>query len=191
MESDLQDEDDHPSREDVLNNPDISGTHSDINGQSGEDGLGHQRPLTELYDQLRSLLNHTKTERILENRWNRVKKYYVDDYRAFFQQDMMTAELSHLPRRASQNGALEPQRHRSTQVGVVLWRWAERDRLFDALSKGGRHDLPALAEAIGSKSILEVVDFLEVMQKSAVRGSYVREHTPTEWLSSSRYSSRY
>ena len=173
MEVDLQDEEDRPDQEAELTDSNTSTTHDETNDQGNEENLGVsdgedgriERPLDGLYDQLRASLNHTKAGRLLEKRWNRIKKYYVDDYRALFQQEMLRTDQLEQSSDQSQNEInLTKLKHSPSQIGIVTWGWDEKVRLYEALSRHGRHDLPALAEAIGSKSILEVADFLHAMQ---------------------------
>lgn len=52
-----------------------------------------------------------------------------------------------------------------SQVGLTLWSSEEKEALFTVLSKKGKDDLKAIAEAIGSKSEPEVHVYLRLLQQ--------------------------
>ena len=56
------------------------------------------------------------------------------------------------------NGGV-PSRLNPSQIGVLTWSSEEKESFFEALSRRGRHDLPALAEMTG-KSEVEVHEYL-------------------------------
>lgn len=53
---------------------------------------------------------------------------------------------------------------RKMQVGASIWRPSEKNRLFIALEKVGKHDLKALSEFIGTKSQAEVQQYIQVFE---------------------------
>ena len=53
---------------------------------------------------------------------------------------------------------------RKMQVGASIWRPSEKNRLFIALEKVGKHDLKALSEFIGTKSQAEVQEYIQVFE---------------------------
>jgi len=58
-----------------------------------------------------------------------------------------------------------------SQIGITTWTAHEKSVLFTALDRRGRHDVPALAAAAGTKSIPEVQDYLNLLQKVCVEES--------------------
>ncbi|KAJ4354208.1 uncharacterized protein N0V89_005942 [Didymosphaeria variabile] len=49
---------------------------------------------------------------------------------------------------------------RASQLGVTVWTPSEKEAFFSALERLGQDDLPGIASAVGSKSILETRQFL-------------------------------
>ena len=50
-----------------------------------------------------------------------------------------------------------------SQIGMSFWSAIDKFRFFTALDRHGRHDLPALGKAVGTKSALEVQQYLNVL----------------------------
>jgi len=89
-----------------------------------------------------------------KRRWKRLGKHYNDRYLDLFQQGQQTVELGE-PLLLSQHGS-------------VLWTPLEKERFFSALARKGRHDVPAMSAAVGSKSEVEVMQFLLMLKDSAL-----------------------
>jgi len=62
----------------------------------------------------------------------------------------------------------------ASQIGVIDWASEEKALFFAALDRLGRDDLPGISDAIGTKTIPEVRDFLLLLQDSSA------EHETTE-----------
>ncbi|KAK5097041.1 hypothetical protein LTS08_007061 [Lithohypha guttulata] len=79
-------------------------------------------------------------------RWGRLAKSYSDQYVELF-----TAEYE----RGEVKRPLE-----TSQLGSVIWTGEEKETFFEALARKGRHDLQALSNLVGTKSVVEVQDYL-------------------------------
>lgn len=64
----------------------------------------------------------------------------------------------------------------SKQIGASIWRPPERAMFFAALDRVGRHDVPAIAKAVGTKSIAEVHQYIMLLDSAedVVRSSTLR-----------------
>ncbi|KAF2101450.1 hypothetical protein NA57DRAFT_53418 [Rhizodiscina lignyota] len=62
-------------------------------------------------------------------------------------------------------------RFAQTHFGASLWTSKEKDVMFEALARYGRDDLPKVSAAIGSKSKLEVRDYLFTLKDGLVEHS--------------------
>lgn len=76
-------------------------------------------------------------------------------------------ELLHSPVEEISSGGVEVSEPvlQPSQVGLTLWSSEEKEILFTVLSKKGKDDLKAIAEAIGSKSEPEVHVYLQLLQQ--------------------------
>ncbi|ETN36675.1 uncharacterized protein HMPREF1541_08953 [Cyphellophora europaea CBS 101466] len=88
------------------------------------------------------------------SKWSRLGKQhnpkYLDLFRKSWQDDYDPTETE----------ALE-----ASQIGVVRWQPDEKVRVFRALERHGRHDLSLLSREIGTKSELEVKQYLDILQR--------------------------
>ena len=66
----------------------------------------------------------------------------------------------------------------ATQMGMSTWRSQEKDSLFRALARRGSDDLPGLANAVGTKSELEIRAYLDMLQQAMTR-SHLNGSRPT------------
>ncbi len=87
-------------------------------------------------------------------KWNRLRKYYNDQYLELFKTTFDPDEDHRF------NGHLPP-----TQLGAVLWHPDEKAKLYRALCRKGRHDLPALADLVSSKSVIEIKAYLDNLRE--------------------------
>ncbi|OTA90273.1 hypothetical protein M434DRAFT_33688 [Hypoxylon sp. CO27-5] len=55
-----------------------------------------------------------------------------------------------------------------TQLGAITWTAAEKRAFFSALARLGRDDLPGIASRIGSKSVLEVHQYITLLDAAAL-----------------------
>ncbi|KKY23430.1 hypothetical protein UCRPC4_g02878 [Phaeomoniella chlamydospora] len=69
------------------------------------------------------------------------------------------------------------------QHGIIRWTSEEKELFFQALSRKGRHDVKAISDSIGSKTVIEVIAYLKLLQdRSAHRHLYL-EHPRVPALS--------
>lgn len=80
-------------------------------------------------------------------RWARLSRFYNDQYLDFFIKDS---------RPAAANTTLT-----ISQYGAVMWTDTEKEAFFSALALKGRHNLTELAAIIGTKSVIEIRDYLD------------------------------
>ena len=52
-----------------------------------------------------------------------------------------------------------------TQIGLTEWSWEEKEDLFNAVARLGQHNTRGIAEAIGSKTEVEVVAYRDLLQE--------------------------
>ncbi|KAM3513283.1 hypothetical protein MY11210_003059 [Beauveria gryllotalpidicola] len=55
-----------------------------------------------------------------------------------------------------------------SQLGLTYWSSLEKTQFFEALSRLGKHDLPGIAQRIGTKSTIEVKHYLRVLHEAAI-----------------------
>lgn len=67
--------------------------------------------------------------------------------------------------------------YRSTQNGVVTWTAREREILFSVLDRKGKNGIREIADAIGSKSELEVLDYLKLLHRGMERQHLLNRHS--------------
>jgi RNA polymerase I-specific transcription initiation factor RRN5 len=102
-----------------------------------------------------------------EIRAKRLKGFYNNDYR-----ELLNAEIHEVVARAI------PDEYRSlprSQIGSSIWTGEEKDTFFSELSKLGRHDALRIALRIGSKSELEVQEYIHVLQQGMREKEHVRQ----------------
>lgn len=97
---------------------------------------------------------------VVESRLRRLKPFYSNEYRKVLNDTIIgivqgtsigTADL------------LSPK-----QIGITCWSSEELGDFFTALAKNGRHDLPAISSAIGTKTEPEVHVYLQLLQNATV-----------------------
>lgn len=95
-------------------------------------------------------------------RWNRLSKHYNDLYLDFFL-NSQSADDSFPPLVDS-------------QFGSVTWTSSEKTRFFSALTRKGRHNLPELATAVGTKSVVEIKDYLTRLKEADTEHQMFASH---------------
>lgn len=55
-----------------------------------------------------------------------------------------------------------------SQLGLTYWSPLEKKQFFEALSRLGKHDLPGIAQRIGTKSVIEVKHYLRVLHEAVI-----------------------
>ncbi|KAL2051223.1 hypothetical protein ABVK25_008471 [Lepraria finkii] len=88
-------------------------------------------------------------------RAKRLKPFYRDKYRELFNETVNEAASGEPP----DEELLPP-----CQVGATFWSAEEKEILFSALGKKGRHDLQGISADIGSKSDSEVRIYLQLLE---------------------------
>lgn len=66
-----------------------------------------------------------------------------------------------------------------TQNGIVIWTPKEKETLFNVLDRKGKNGIKQIAEAIGSKSELEVQEHLKLLHRGLERQHIRDRHTRT------------
>ncbi|KAJ6786744.1 hypothetical protein PWT90_02000 [Aphanocladium album] len=56
----------------------------------------------------------------------------------------------------------------ASQLGLTYWSPLEKSQFFEALSRLGKHDLPGIAQIIGTKSPIEVKHYLRVLHEAVL-----------------------
>jgi RNA polymerase I-specific transcription initiation factor RRN5 len=97
----------------------------------------------------------------LRSRKRHLDGKYCDAYRLLYNDAVNAASTRH-----EDDDAFQPY---ATTVGVSQWTAGEKSHFFAALARFGRDDLPAIAGAIGSKTILETRQFLLLVQEAYAR----------------------
>ncbi|EAW11962.1 uncharacterized protein ACLA_007210 [Aspergillus clavatus NRRL 1] len=69
--------------------------------------------------------------------------------------------------------------YNATQNGVVIWTPQEKETLFNILDKKSKNGIPEIAQAIGSKSELEVQQHLKLLHKGLERQHLRDRHSRT------------
>ncbi|KIW49414.1 hypothetical protein PV05_11094 [Exophiala xenobiotica] len=85
-----------------------------------------------------------------DRKWERLRRHYNDQYLELFKKTFQAKEEDS-----------SPDNFTATQLGAVIWESEEKDRLFDALRRKGRHDLQTISRLVGSKSEVEVKAYLD------------------------------
>lgn len=89
-----------------------------------------------------------------EQKWSRTRQHYNDAYL-----DIFKATFEPVDEESLSDDLV------STQLGAVLWEATEKARLFNAISRHGRHDLQAISNLIESKSEVEVKAYLDHLRE--------------------------
>ena len=107
-----------------------------------------------------------KSTETREERWERLQSQYSDQYLNLFNENCADGiEVA--------NNDLN-----STQIGLVNWSGSEKEQFFLALSRRSKADVRGIATSIGSKSELEVHEYLRLLQEEDQnRNLYSREAT--------------
>ncbi|KAL4876615.1 hypothetical protein BJY04DRAFT_222947 [Aspergillus karnatakaensis] len=70
----------------------------------------------------------------------------------------------------------------TTQDGIVIWTPQEKRMLYESLDRKGQSGIQDIATAIGSKSELEVQEYIRLLQKGVRRQHFNDSHTRTAVL---------
>ena len=91
----------------------------------------------------------------------RLKGCYNDNYRALYNDCVTEA--------AKRFGSSSPSFLARSQIGLSKWSSQEKEVFFNATAKLGRDNIPGIARAIGSKSQVEVREYLLLLRESYVQ----------------------
>ena len=120
-----------------------------IDSFSSQDGESLSYALIADHDNLPSPEHPTEPIAFHKMKWKRLRQHYNDQYLDLFNDAAQTEEgdlVGHVS---------------STQVGAVLWQPPEKTRLYQALSRKGRHDLQEISLIVGTKSPVEIKAYLD------------------------------
>jgi hypothetical protein len=92
-----------------------------------------------------------------ETRAKRLKPYYNNDYRELLNIDIEDTALGRL-----QDDGFPLQ---ASQIGSSIWTSAEKDLFFIALKRLGRDNVRGIASRIGSKSELQVQEYIQLLNQ--------------------------
>jgi RNA polymerase I-specific transcription initiation factor RRN5 len=146
MDPDLQDESDFEPSENSETVSQDGGRNVNRNTQ------GHHRSgLKDSRDALHSF-QLTRT-----SKWERLQPVYNDQYQELFREHVETERDEH-----------QAGHYQSSQLGAVIWNPAEKERLFEAVARIGRRNLPSLAQRVGTKSQLEIKAYLDRLQSEEI-----------------------
>ncbi|RDL35736.1 uncharacterized protein BP5553_06348 [Venustampulla echinocandica] len=143
----------------------ISPQSQDVDEQSSEDmrqwaadSQASQSP-SDLENPERSSRKRRRVESATEIRAKRVKNH-IAEYRDLLNSDIHDAATRIL----HENKVPLPQ----SQIGAVIWTSAEKELFFSALSRLGKSDLRGIAERIGTKSEVEVHDYIRLLDEAVI-----------------------
>lgn len=74
---------------------------------------------------------------------------------------------------------VDSENHSGTQNGAVFWTDSEKHVLFTVLSSKGKNGVKEIANAVGSKSELEVQEFLSLLHRGVERQHLIDRHSRT------------
>ena len=104
-----------------------------------------------------------------EQKWLQLQKCYHDGYAELLRQEITEGLTDGVP----------PVSLEQSQIGAVRWSPSEKEALYQALSRRGIRDLPQLASAVGSKSQLEIHEFLLLLREKESERHLFHRQTKT------------
>lgn len=141
---------------DDLTTPDHHRDGSELSSDDGLDHRGSARISGGLSDPISIPKQQHKLAAAIRQRWEQAEKHYSNEYAELFR--------STFSETVGDCGALAAD-FSPSQIGVVLWTAEEKQKLYTSISRKGRLDILGLAQAIDSKSQLEVLDYLQFLQQ--------------------------
>jgi RNA polymerase I-specific transcription initiation factor RRN5 len=109
--------------------------------------------------------SQSDTSNIAARRWD-VEGSYNDNYRRLFNEVVSEAASRFVP----PTSVVQPAAAPKARIGASVWSAKEKEIFFAALERLGKHDLPGIAEAIGTKSLPEVQELLLLLQDGVPAG---------------------
>lgn len=104
--------------------------------------------------------NKTQRRRHVEPRLRRLRPFYSTEYRKILN-DTIIGIAQGAP--IGDADLLSPK-----QIGITCWSSEELGAFFTALARNGRHNLPAISSAIGTKTEPEVHVYLQLLQNTTI-----------------------
>lgn len=104
--------------------------------------------------------NSKRTRKRKKSRLMRLRPFYSNEYRKVLN-DTIIGIVQGAP--MGDADLLAPK-----QIGITTWSPEELGAFFTALARNGRHNLPAISSAIGTKTEPEVHVYLQLLQKATV-----------------------
>lgn len=104
--------------------------------------------------------NKTQRRRHIEPRLRRLRPFYSTEYRKILN-DTIIGIAQGAP--IGDADLLSPK-----QIGITCWSSEELGAFFTALARNGRHNLPAISSAIGTKTEPEVHVYLQLLQNTTI-----------------------
>lgn len=69
--------------------------------------------------------------------------------------------------------------HHPSQIGAVTWSSSEKETFFNLLARKGKDGIEEISNAIGTKTKLEVLDYIKLLQTGLERQHLLERHTRT------------
>lgn len=95
----------------------------------------------------------------------------IDEYRGLL--DELVNDISSGPKFDNED------RHNVTQNGIVTWTPREKETFFNLLARKGKNGVQEIADAIGTKTSLEVQDYLNLLHKGLEYRHLQERHSRT------------
>jgi RNA polymerase I-specific transcription initiation factor RRN5 len=129
-------------------------------GSLGHDGMRISRRPSTSHTSSRSNKRRAEKFAARNTRAKRLRSFYSNDYRGLLNVDIHDAATGMI-------GEDQIPLH-SSQIGLSIWTSAEKDTLFTGLSRLGRDNVQGIAARIGSKSELEVQEYIHLLHRGMV-----------------------
>ena len=91
-----------------------------------------------------------------QTRKKHLKAPYNDCYRQLLNQDVNDV--------VQQAPSTEPEEQHDSQIGVAAWSVQEKESFFESIQRLGCHDLAAISRTVGSKTELEILQFIRLLE---------------------------
>ncbi|KAH7052173.1 hypothetical protein B0J12DRAFT_66207 [Macrophomina phaseolina] len=131
------------------------GERTDLSAHEGDNEISEPESRSRL--QLKKRKQHVAAH---DARAKRLRVFYRDEYRQFYN-SAITESTSFDPE--GNPGRLEP-----SQIGASKWTVVEKQRLFVALGRYGKDDMPKITSAVRTKSEPEIRELLVLLQEGVV-----------------------
>ena len=96
-----------------------------------------------------------------QTRKSYLKAPYNDGYRKLLNQ-LVNDVVQQAP-------STEPEERHDSQIGVVAWSVQEKESFFESIQRLGCHNLAAISRKIGTKTELEIVQFISLLEAASAR----------------------